>query len=236
MLVFDHTLQRKWAESDFIFRLLNTTATNEEDDHFASHKWLLESLPKRMIYAHIYGELLSGSAKARSILDVGGGYSSLTRLLVKNHGYTLLDILAHDPPELLEVIQRSLGRDFWVNSDWYEFQPEAYYDLVIANDLFPNVDQRLELFLQKFMPICQEIRLSLTYYNAPRWYKVKRVGADEVFHIMAWDGAQLKRILEKYVDRIQEPQLDLLLQNPPSLFANGRQVCLVSLRGDRQAS
>jgi hypothetical protein len=230
LLFFNESIQNKYREKDSLLELLTTT-TNENDGVFTSHKWLLESLPKRMIYFYMYEELISGSGKIRTVLDIGGGYTSLTRLMMQNCSYTLLDIMAHDSHELLNVTQKSLNQNFWVNSDWYEFQPDTLYDLVIANDLFPNVDQRLELFLQKFIPICRELRLSLTYYNTPRWYKVKRMDGDEVFHMMAWNGTQIQNILEKYIDRIQKPQLNLLLQNPTSLFANNRQVCLVSLRG-----
>lgn len=231
MLLFNIGLQNEYAQDDFILSLLKVSA--RDDDHqFASQKWLLDSLPKRLIFSRVYGDLLLESVDTKKVLDVGGGYTSLTRLMVKNCDYFLLDIMAHDPHSLLEKIQDSLNQNFWINCDWQDFEATTYFDLVIANDLFPNVDQRLDLFLQKFLPIAGEIRLSLTYFNTPRWYKVKRIDADEIFHIMAWNGEQVKCALEKYIDQVQNPQLELLFQSPPSLFANGRQVCFVSLKGE----
>lgn len=102
--------------------------------------------------------------------------------------------------------------------------------MVIANDLFPNVDQRLALFIDKLLPYCKEMRLLLTYYNSPRFYKVKRVDGNEIFYIQAWEGFQTKRFLEKYAERITNPDLDGLLENRPSIFPNGRLVCYVVLK------
>jgi len=184
-----------------------------------------------MIYYYLYGDLLEPTSKPKRVLDVGGGYTALSRILLENHDYFTLDIMAHDDHELFEALQAHLGKTFWINSDWYQFEPDGHYDPVIANDLFPNVDQRLALFLDKYLPICGEMRVSLTYYNTPRWYKLKRIDADEVFHMLAWDGVRVKQELEKYIGQIQEPRFDLLLQDPPSLFANKRQVCLTNFKG-----
>jgi len=234
MLVFDLAMQAEYQEDDVILELLNANC-QENDASFVSHKWLVDSLPKRMIYWRLYGDLLQQTAEPLQILDVGGGYCSLSRLLLQKHKYTLLDIMVHDDHTDVEALEKSLGEDFWVNSDWYQFDARGYYDLVIANDLFPNVDQRLELFIEKFLPLCREIRLSLTYYNYPRFYHVKRLDADEILCLLAWNGAQLKGVLEKYVDCLEWPNLELLLENPPSLFANNRQVCMVNIQGDRKA-
>lgn len=232
MFLFDLAMQARYQEDDVILGLLNANC-RENDASFISHKWLVDSLPKRMIYWHVYGDLLQPTAKPQRILDVGGGYCSLSRLLLQKHDYTLLDIMAHDDHNQVETLEKSLGKDFWVNSDWYQFNAEGRYDLVIANDLFPNVDQRLELFIDTFLPLSREMRLSLTYYNYPRFYAVKRLDADEVLCLLAWDGRQVRHSLGKYVDYIESPNLGVLLKDPPSLFANRRQVCMVSLRNPK---
>ena len=153
---------------------------------FISHKWLLDSIEKRMIYNHVYGDLLESDGQ--KILDVGGGFCSLTHQMLGHHEYSVLDIMAHDDTELLEKINLEQQRAAWIGADWNKFQISQNYDIIIANDLFPNVDQRLEMFLEKYLPHCQEMRLSLTCYNNNRVYKVKRVGVDEVFHMVAWDN------------------------------------------------
>jgi hypothetical protein len=232
LIVFNQQHLTTYQEDDVTLRRMRQSQ-GEGDGLFTTHRWLLDSLPKRMIFQAVYGDLLEAAGPSRTILDVGGGYSSLTRPLLARHQYKLLDLMAHDDHAALGSLQQSLGHDFWINSDWYSFQSSVAWDLVIANDLFPNVDQRLAPFLEKYLPLCREIRISLTYYNIPRWYQVKRIDADEVFHMMAWDGEQLRRTLSPFAGRIASPQWDLLQQNPPSLFANGRQVAYLSLQGNQ---
>ena len=235
MILFDKQLQEEYKKNDTLLSLLNSIE-QPEDRQFTSHRWLIESLPKRLIFWHMYSDLLRPTKERGKILDVGGGYTALTRLLLQYQDYRTLDIMAHDDHELLKCLQASLSNKFWLNSDWYQYKPSESYDLVIANDLFPNVDQRLSLFLDRYLPICSEMRLSLTYYNTARWYRVKRTDGDEIFHMMAWDGIQLRRVLEDYADYILEPKLHLFLENPTSLFANNRQVCMVVFRGQRRKS
>jgi len=208
MIFTKKELDKYILEGDIIGSLLY-----DNDNMFTSHKWLVNSLPKRAIYNILYGDLLE-SKTSKKILDIGGGFCSLTNILVEKHDYYLLDIMAHDETN-------DLG-DFLIKESWYDFKPDEY-DIVISNDLFPNVDQRLELFLKKYIPLTKEIRISLTYYNTPRFYTTKRVDADEIFCQLAYDGCQVKNILEKFFDENFE---DLLL-NPPSLFSNGRYIKII---------
>ena len=229
MRLADETQMRSYMQTDSVLNLLKEIETQDEV-FFTSHRWLLETPPKRMIYWEIYGDLFKSGASSRRILDVGGGFCSLSRLLIQNHDYTLLDFMAHDNQTALKDIESKIGIPFWQNTDWAQFEPQQPYDLIISNDLFPNTDQRLALFLEKYLPYCHEMCLSLTFYNTPRYYSVKRLDADEIYNILAWDGWQLKRVLETYAGQIEEPRWDIFEQSLPSLFTNGRQVCLVKLR------
>ena len=74
--------------------------------------------------------------------------------------------------------------------------------------------------------------MSLTYYDVRKTYQVKRVDGDEVFFIRPWNGRQLSEVLRNFQDRIKNPDLDALFQENRSIFANGRQVCLLKIRGD----
>lgn len=232
MLIFTLSHLEAYLSHDHILVMLNIASKPSDDVSFVTHRWLIESQPKRMIYDHVYGDLLSEKAQAMKVLDVGGGFTALTRILVRRHAYKTLDIMAHDSISAIRREELALKRDFFIQNDWYEFEPPSTYDVIIANDLFPNVDQRLEIFLNRYLPFCREMRLTLTFYNQPRWYKVKRDDADEVFHMLAWDGAQLAQTLRKYSRNIAEPIPDLSLHNEPSLYVNHRQVCYVSLSGN----
>jgi len=213
-MMVNKKMLEEYCEHDRVSRALKDLG-RDHSNKFQSHKWLEESVQKRMIYYNIYWDLLSTKSN-KKILDVGGGYCSLSKLLHLNNDYTLLDIMAHDGSKVFKL-KRLINL---VLGDWYDFiTTDKHYDIVIANDIFPNVDQRLELFLDKFLPICDEIRLSLTYYNIPRFYEVKRINADEVFHYLAWSGETLKNVLKKY-------NIDVDLTDD-SIFPNGRSVYIV---------
>lgn len=228
MELFTAAQLERYRAQDETLRLIETTR-QEGDDRFSSHRWLKESLPKRMIYWRMYGDLLEGGDRRR-VLDVGGGYCSLTRVLAGRHDYTLLDTLDNDDPGALRDFERSAGRGFWVQEDWSDHKPESRYDVIVANDLFPNVDQRLESFIERFLPHCREMRLLLTYFNRPHGYRAKRVDGTEVLHVLAWNGAMVGQVLAKYGRHLVAPGLERLSEDPPSLFKNNRQVCLVTLR------
>ncbi len=230
MIRLDPSHLRDYLEDDAVLRQLAAAPAP-----FTSQRWMLESAPKRMIYARMYGDLLDRPARRR-VVDVGGGCSALTAQLAERHDYTLVDLLAHDPLDSVRAMERAVGREFVVAKDWYEYSPGGNCDLVVANDLFPNVDQRLRLFLDRFLPRCRELRVLLTYHNSPRFHSVKRTDADEIMWMLAWSGDDIARVLEPFRGRLIGPArgLDLasLLADGPSLYANNRQVALARLRGD----
>lgn len=213
---------------DPALRLLRA-AERPGDAVMSSQQWLLDSMPKRMLYWQLYGDLLS-EREGLSILDVGAGYSSLTRVLADRHDYTALDIFAHDDHTRVAALDAELDCSLVVG-DWYRVPPERTFDVVVANDLFPNVDQRLELFLELYGPHCRELRLSLTFHNRPRFYETRRVDGDETLFVLAWDGDQLARVLERACPAL-DGSLDDLPATLESVFPNGRQICVVTLRGD----
>lgn len=161
---------------------------------------------------------------------MSGGYCALTKVLARNVDYTLLDFLAHGGKDYV----RSLGLNL-VEKDWWEAEPEGIYDVVIANDIFPDVDQRLELFIEKMLPICKELRIVLTYYNTPKFYQTKRVDDSEIMTFLSWDGEITALKLRKYLDRISDTsqeQLEEMKNNFSSIYWNGRQAAYIKLRGD----
>lgn len=223
-----------YLRHDRIARLLNEY-TEGDDDKLTSQKWLRSTAPKRLIFERLYGDLLEGQAACR-VLDVGGGLTSFTRRFARSYDYTLIELMAHDAGIAADRLEGEVGRNFIYRRDWIEFECHSSFDLVIANDLFPNVDQRLELFIRKFLPRSQEIRISLTYYNNPRFYVAHRVDADEILCMLAWDGEATRQVLAKFTDRMDSAKLDLLSRKDVSVFPNGRDVCIVSLRGDLAGS
>lgn len=227
MIIFSEKLLNSYKKNDVVLKLLSASE-DKFDRQFTSHKWLLESVSKRLIFYYMYGDLLRSSEK-KTVLDVGGGYSSITKQFVSRHNYTLLDIMTHDNNQVLKKIEKKTKVSFWENNDWYKFKPQKKYDLIIANDLFPNVDQRLAVFIDKFLPTAREIRISLTYYDSPRFYKVKRIDADEVFFIVPWNGVQVAQALTPFKKYIAHYESNIFKRQSKSIFANGRTVVKCSI-------
>jgi len=223
------SMLERYLESDTISARLDA-CTHDGDEELTCQRWLRQTPPKRLIYERLYGDLLRGGAPRR-VLDVGGGLSALTRELARHHDYTLVELLAHDPPERAERMMAEVGKRFLVRKEWYEYVPDGPYDIVIANDLFPNVDQRLELFLGRYVEGASLIRLSLTYYNDPRFYLARRVDADEILCMMAWNGRMTGSALQPFLGPEHRRRLTSFEQDNPSVYDNGRQVCLVEIAG-----
>lgn len=218
--------------ADDAIGVLMDACSDKGDEALVCQRWLRDSAPKRLIFERLYGDLLHRDKGCR-VLDVGGGVTCLTRMLAARHRYELIELMAHADDSEVERARAQADRPYIHVVDWYDFAPDGEYDIVIANDLFPNVDQRLAMFLDKMLPISREVRLSLTYYPQGRFYMTRRRDGDEIFCMLAWDGDMTARVLGRYVNRIVEPDLGLLVAENRSVYPNGRQVCLAVLKGDR---
>ena len=231
MISYNIEMLNKYLKNDWILKLIDEN-TNQTEADIRTNKWLVEMDNKRMIYADVYGDILEMNNKEKTVLDIGGGVTALTKNLGKNSDYTLCDFLAHGGTDYIKDHLEEYDIN-WLNSDWYNTDFKTY-DIVIANDIFPDVDQRLELFIDKMIPICKELRLVLTYYNSPWFYQMKRSDDSEVLTFLSWDGEILGLKLKKYLPRMDagSTDLDFMKRNEESIYRNGRQVCYIVLRGD----
>lgn len=193
-------------------------------------RWLRATPPKRYAADLLYGDLLA--SEGLTILDIGGGLTSVSRALALRHHVTLIDVMAHDGDERVRRFRQGSPQLDIVTTDWFEAALLGPYDVVIAADIFPNVDQRLELFLERVLPLANELRLSLTVYNQPRFYATRRIGADEILNVLAWNGKVTRAVLQPYQDRIEGPDLAVFDNEDDVVFANGRQVIMLRIRGD----
>ncbi len=222
-----------YLQNDWILGLLDLNMQSEEKE-IRTNKWLYEMDNKRMIYADVYGDILRDEVgKETRVLDIGGGINALTKCLARNSRYSLLDFLAHGGKSYLNSFSDKYSIN-WMNKDWYEADIDEQ-DIVIANDIFPDADMRMELFLERMLPICRELRLVITYYNSPRFYQMGRADDPEVLTFLSWDGEITGLKLEKYLDRMvdtSKKDLDNLRNESESIYRNGRQVSYVRFRGD----
>lgn len=230
---------RSYMREDWVADMLEQYV-KEDEKKVRTQEWLSTTEGKRMIYADMYGDLLHEENKQLRVLDVGGGYNALTKVLARHCDYTLLDFDAHGKPGAsggrvcsIEDFSRIYGFRF-IDGDWYKQSIEDLFDIVIANDLFPNVDQRLELFIERYIGKCKEMRLLLTYCNKPRFYITKRVDAEEILTLLAWDGEFVAMKLRKYANRLIDTtseQLSEMVSTKKSVHQNGRQCAYLRLRG-----
>ena len=217
-----------YLKNDIVLEWLDSYSETS-DEYLTCQRWLRQTPAKRYILNEMYGDLLT-SAQPLKVLDVGGGLTGMTRVFSTHHRYILTDLLAHDDLNTALAMKEQAGSDFIRAQDWATLEADAY-DLVIANDIFPNVDQRLELFLQNFLPRTKRMLLSLTYYDVQRFYMTRRVDADEVLCMLAWNSEHLVAVLKKYSAQIVGANFEVFTQPEESVYPNGRQVCLVELFG-----
>lgn len=206
--------------------------TSDDDERLTSHRWLVEDAAKRAIYGHMYGDLFR--MEGLRVLDVGGGLSALGRVLASRHEYHLVEMGVHDDSRLVESFQKEAGPGLVLHTlDWYELPDLGVFDVVIANDLFPNVDQRLTMFVERAAHFARELRLSLTFFEDWRFYRTRRVDGDELLTMLAWDRWQLVHALETAVSDPLGHLSRALGRRAESAFANRRQVCILRCVGLR---
>lgn len=231
MKIYKQDDVKKYLQNDWILAWLEQNEQAYEKE-IRTHQWMMEMENKRAIYAEVYGDILRGDVEPdKTVLDVGGGYNALTKVLARNSRYTLVEFMAHGGKDGLY----KMGGIKWYCGSWYEHEIEQDYYYVIANDIFPDVDQRMELFLDKYLAHCHELRLVLTFYNKPKFYETKRVDDSEILTFLSWDGEITGMKLRKYLDRMintDENDLSVLAEQDESIFRNGRQVAYVALKGD----
>lgn len=147
-------------------------------------KWLRESVGKRRAFELCYGDLI-GKGLSGTVVDVGGGLSHLTERLCRTNRYTLVDPLHHVSRSEFDNLSAYADGSIVKRMDWFEFSFDNS-DLVIANDIFPNVDFRLDAFLQKISDsMVQELRIVLTVFSDPKSFKVRKVESGELLTVVA---------------------------------------------------
>lgn len=122
MVIYTSNMLENYLKNDWILEMM-LMEEKEEDKSVRTHQWLKTMDNKRLIFSHVYGDILeqAGCEIKNKILDVGGGYTSLTRKMLVNSEYMLLDFMAHGGKEIIEKIECENKKEFWINSDWMEY-------------------------------------------------------------------------------------------------------------------
>ncbi|MBI1830209.1 MAG: class I SAM-dependent methyltransferase, partial [Planctomycetes bacterium] len=163
--------------------------------HGIADEWLQQQPWKRVLAFQLFHDLLDPSTPRRRILEVGGGLSAITERLALQHDYSLIELATHEKEENYRKLEANLGRPFVTLADWSDSPFDGDYDVVITNDLFPNVDQRLYAFIEAAWPACREVRLTLTYYENTVW-KVRRIPSGENLIVRPWGLREMRVFLD----------------------------------------
>ena len=205
---FNHELDR-----DFPF----------ESPRFILDKWVSSNPIRHKINCWIVNQL--EIIKPKRILEIGGGISYLNQYIHSNYDYVNIDFLAHKSEEEVDFLSKSNMQV--IHSDWRSFDFSGF-DLCIAIDIFPNVDQGLSLFLKK-ASIIPSMLMSLTLYENDRFYRTIRVDGDEILTVVPWNLRQLQGETKSEIlniDSITKPKYS------ESAFENKRDVFLVSMHNE----
>ena len=224
LLVSQKNVDNYLRDDDWVLKFIENNPRSEH--HLQTDNWLEKSPAKRYIFNIFYKDIIKKNASKKRIYDIGGGISSFTNSLMEFNDYTLIDILTHGGDG--EIIKQN--KHYLAEKDWHDFTFKPS-DLIIANDLFPNVDQRLEDFLNKVLPTTKYLRISLTWFSELNFYKVKRVPSNEILFVKSWLTKDIKVLIKEYKTKIINYDSEVLDVLPTSAFKNNRNICCLEFKG-----
>lgn len=161
-----------------------------------AHQW------KRAIFHEMYHDL-----KEKRVLDIGGAYACYPPLVWEND-YTLVEV----DPEFFQLIGEYDAKVFI--GGWEHFKPEQY-DVVAACDVFLTNGRKIDEFLAKYLPVCKELRMTLTFRNIPK---------------DGWTIEGLNTFFMPYAGRIDG--FGKFEYKEPDLLPGNRNVYIIYLKGD----
>ena len=225
----DDQLMPMLCKTDDIFEKLQITG--------AAQEWLKKQQWKRTIAYLLFADLLTKRELTKRILEIGGGLSCTTLALAQNNNYALIERATHETPQHYRRLEEFLGKPFVTIADWIECESRVIQDIIIANDVFPNVDQRLYEFVEKYLPLTNELRLSITYYENTA-YEVERLSSHERLIMKPWGLREvshfLKYLTEKYPQFCNHyPESELVYEDYcGTLFSNSRNIIYLRISRD----
>ena len=202
-----------------------------------ANEWLVQQKWKRSLAMMMFGDLIGGSDSTMRVLEVGGSLSYCTLELAQKYDYLLLEKATLEPEVHYRRLEKYLGKSFVVLGDWNDFVLNEGLDLVIANDLFPNVDQRLYEFVDRFLLATKELRMSLTYYDNTS-FEVQRVQSGERLIMRPWGIREVRHFVDYLVDEYQgwctgyDPEQLAGFDAADSVAANRRNIIYMRLLKD----
>nr|ABQ76009.1 hypothetical protein [uncultured haloarchaeon] len=212
---------------------------NEIGIDSTTNQWLVDQTWKRALSNMIYKDLLATDSDNQRVVEIGGDLNAITLKLAKQHDYTLIETAHHEGPQAYTTVEDELGESFVTLGDWSSVVPPNEIDVLIANDLFPNVDNRLYEFIDTYLPRTSELRLALTYYEN-KSFEVERTETGEHLFVRAWGVREIRHWLEylqqEWPSVICSYETDAVkYKQQPQLFDNDRNIIQVTITKEESA-
>lgn len=174
-------------------------AKTREFQNMITHKW------KRVIFDILYTDI-----SGRDVLDVGGAYCGYPDL-IRGNDYTLLE-----PRKYFNMPGIKFIQDVWEN-----YKINETYDYVICSDVFLSNSNHLKEFLDKYLPVCKELRFTLTY----------RFKSTSVYS--GWTLAAINDLLQEYgINQGRNLDVKEVFYKENFALPNARNVYIISFKGD----
>lgn len=222
-----------YMKNDWIKEFIESSYQEiNEEKYYVSDVWLLKNKAKRALWDLIYTPQIQMEKK--SILDVGGGYSVLSKKFAERNKYTLIDPLYHEVSrsDQIDLLMKQ-DQQIRINGDWYHYlsNNEECYDTIVANDVFPNVDQRFLDFLAITKQRFSKLILSLTYFENLNWYLTKRVNLEEHITVRSWRDIDIFRVISDLYDCSFDQYIIQTKSPDENFFFNKRKIMICRIEG-----
>jgi len=158
----DNQYVDEYMKNDYLLPIMNEQVKTVPKEMLVTRTHqimtMLKHCWKRAMFDTIYVGL-----KNKKILDIGGAYCGYLPLIEYND-YTLIE-----PDKEFKYLKQFGAKVF--SGKWEDFKIQESYDYITCCDVFLTNARKLDVFLEKFLPHCKELRFTLTIRNLPkdRW-------------------------------------------------------------------
>ena len=165
--------------------------------------WIKKSLEKKYLFKFFYDNQIFFKKK---ILDVGSGSSQYRKYLIKKND---LDIKSIDFKINFKNNRSNKTLDF--SNDFFTLKKKGmlnkYYDVIFANDIFPNVDNRLEEFILLAKNISPNLIITITIHPDNKFYYSRIIATSETFVYVPMNKEKILMILKKFKKNVMNKSI-----------------------------
>jgi len=171
--------------------------------------WIKKSIEKKYLFNFFYNNKIFLHKK---ILDVGSGSALIRKFLIKKNQ---LDIKSIDFEINFKNNKKNKIIDF--DNDFFSLKKkgmlEKHYDAIFANDIFPNVDNRLEEFILTAKTLSPNLILSITIHPYNKFYYCKIIKSGEIITYAPMNKEKILFILKKFKNNVVNKSIFKFLNN-----------------------